>query len=147
MDQRIFVFATRGHCIKGKQCQHIAIKNKKIIVFKTIQLIFLLCTALLWRIKRRSGPLWISRCCCSSSSNASKVYLGRLFTEHGFVICPIKCPYFLQRTLKLSPSLSTLTYSLTFSVISSSSRETIKMNLQNLKKSESPSPTSLHTCW
>ena len=28
MDQRAFVFATRGHCIKGKQCYHIAIKNK-----------------------------------------------------------------------------------------------------------------------
>ena len=28
MDQCAFVFATRGHCIKGKQFQHIAIKNK-----------------------------------------------------------------------------------------------------------------------
>ena len=28
MDQHAFVFVTRGHCIKGKQCQHIAIKNK-----------------------------------------------------------------------------------------------------------------------
>ena len=28
MDQRAFVFATRGHCIIGKQCLHIAIKNK-----------------------------------------------------------------------------------------------------------------------
>ena len=28
MDQRSFVFATRGHCIKGKQCQHITIKNQ-----------------------------------------------------------------------------------------------------------------------
>ena len=29
MDQRAFVFATRGHCIQGKQCQHITIKNQK----------------------------------------------------------------------------------------------------------------------
>ena len=28
MDLRTFVFATRGHCIKGKQCQHITIKNQ-----------------------------------------------------------------------------------------------------------------------
>ena len=28
MDQRAFVFATRGHCIKGKQCQYITIKNQ-----------------------------------------------------------------------------------------------------------------------
>ena len=28
MDQHIFVFATRGHCIKGKQCQRITIKNQ-----------------------------------------------------------------------------------------------------------------------
>ena len=28
MDQHAFVFATRGHCIKGKQCYHIVIKNK-----------------------------------------------------------------------------------------------------------------------
>ena len=27
IDQRAFVFATRGQCIKGKQCQHIAIKK------------------------------------------------------------------------------------------------------------------------
>ena len=27
MDQRVFVFATIGHCIKGKQWQHITIKN------------------------------------------------------------------------------------------------------------------------
>ena len=26
MDQRTFVFATSGHCIKDKQCQHVAIK-------------------------------------------------------------------------------------------------------------------------
>ena len=31
MDQRAFVFATRGHCIKGKQCYHIAIKNKRCV--------------------------------------------------------------------------------------------------------------------
>ena len=30
MDQRSFVFATRGHCIKGKQYQHITIKNQNI---------------------------------------------------------------------------------------------------------------------
>ena len=30
MDQRTFVFATRGHWIKGKQCQHITIKNQNI---------------------------------------------------------------------------------------------------------------------
>ena len=28
MDQRAFAFATRGHCIKGKQCQHITITNQ-----------------------------------------------------------------------------------------------------------------------
>ena len=28
MDQRSFVFATRGHCIKGKQHQHITLKNQ-----------------------------------------------------------------------------------------------------------------------
>ena len=28
MDQRAFVFAARGHCIKGKQCQHITVKNQ-----------------------------------------------------------------------------------------------------------------------
>ena len=28
MDHRAFWFANRGQCIKGKQCQHIAIKNK-----------------------------------------------------------------------------------------------------------------------
>ena len=28
MDQCTFVFATRGHCIKGKQCQHVVLKNK-----------------------------------------------------------------------------------------------------------------------
>ena len=28
MDQRTFVFATRGHCIKGKQWQHITIQNQ-----------------------------------------------------------------------------------------------------------------------
>ena len=28
MDQRAFVFAARGHCINGKQCQHITVKNK-----------------------------------------------------------------------------------------------------------------------
>ena len=28
MDQRAFVFATRGNCIKGKQCQRIALKNQ-----------------------------------------------------------------------------------------------------------------------
>ena len=28
MDQRAFIFATRGQCIKGKQCQHITIKNQ-----------------------------------------------------------------------------------------------------------------------
>ena len=28
MDQHTFVFATRGHCIKGKQWQHITIKNQ-----------------------------------------------------------------------------------------------------------------------
>ena len=27
-DQHAFVFATRGHCIKDKQCQHLTIKNK-----------------------------------------------------------------------------------------------------------------------
>ena len=27
-DQRAFVFAAREHCIKGKQCQHITIKNQ-----------------------------------------------------------------------------------------------------------------------
>ena len=36
MDQHLFVFATRGHCMKGKQCQHIGIKNKNLFVFKTI---------------------------------------------------------------------------------------------------------------
>ena len=30
MDQRTFVFATRGHCIKGKQCQHVTLGNKTI---------------------------------------------------------------------------------------------------------------------
>ena len=30
MDQRTFVFATRGRCIKGKQCQHVTLKNKTI---------------------------------------------------------------------------------------------------------------------
>ena len=30
MDQRTFVFAIRGHCIKGKQCLHITIKNQNI---------------------------------------------------------------------------------------------------------------------
>ena len=34
MDQRAFVFATRGQCIKGKQCQHITIKNQ---IFDCIQ--------------------------------------------------------------------------------------------------------------
>ena len=28
MDQHAFAFATRGHCIKGKQCQHITVKNQ-----------------------------------------------------------------------------------------------------------------------
>ena len=28
MDHRTFFFATRGHSIKGKQCQHVAFKNK-----------------------------------------------------------------------------------------------------------------------
>ena len=28
MDQHTFVFATRGHCKKGKQCQRITIKNQ-----------------------------------------------------------------------------------------------------------------------
>ena len=28
MDQGTFVFATKGHSIKDKQCQHIALKNK-----------------------------------------------------------------------------------------------------------------------
>ena len=27
-DQRAFVFAAREHCIKGKQCQHITVKNQ-----------------------------------------------------------------------------------------------------------------------
>ena len=31
MDQHTFVFATRGHCIKGKQCYYIAIRNKIIV--------------------------------------------------------------------------------------------------------------------
>ena len=35
MDQRAFVFATRGQCIKGKQCQRISIKIKYLFVFKT----------------------------------------------------------------------------------------------------------------
>ena len=35
MEQHIFVFATRGQCIKGKQIQHVTIKNK-IIKARTI---------------------------------------------------------------------------------------------------------------
>ena len=31
MDHRVFRFATRGHCIKGKQCYHIAIWSPKLI--------------------------------------------------------------------------------------------------------------------
>ena len=34
VDQGIFVFGTIGHCIKGKQCQHITIKNKNVFCSK-----------------------------------------------------------------------------------------------------------------
>ena len=34
MDNRAFQFATRGQCIKGKQCWHIAIKNKICVCFQ-----------------------------------------------------------------------------------------------------------------
>ena len=33
MDQCAFVFATRGQCIKGKQCQLITIKNQIFVFF------------------------------------------------------------------------------------------------------------------
>ena len=55
MDHHVFRFATRGQCIKGKQCYPLQFKTKYVLVFKTIQLIFLLCTALWWQIERGGG--------------------------------------------------------------------------------------------
>ena len=34
MDQRAFIFATRGQCIKGKLCQHITINNQIFVCIK-----------------------------------------------------------------------------------------------------------------
>ena len=36
MDHRAIQFATRGHCIKVKQCHPITVENIKKIVFKAI---------------------------------------------------------------------------------------------------------------
>ena len=40
MDQRTFVFATRGRCIKGKQCQHVTLKNKTICLCSKQSILF-----------------------------------------------------------------------------------------------------------
>ena len=52
-----FVFATRGHCIKGKQCQQVTLINKTICLCSDH--IFLLCTSLWWQTERRAGPFII----------------------------------------------------------------------------------------
>ena len=56
MDKYAFVFATRGHCTKGKQYKcHYILKLKYGLVLKTIKLFCLLYPALWLQISRRSG--------------------------------------------------------------------------------------------
>ena len=43
MDQRTFVFATRGLCIKGKQCQHVTLNNKTICLCSKQSSLFSFC--------------------------------------------------------------------------------------------------------
>ena len=64
MDHRVFRFATRGQGIKGKY--------KHIFCFKLkcASIVYLLCTALWWQIKRRSGPL-------SLQDHFVKVWFGK----------------------------------------------------------------------
>ena len=41
MYQRTFQYATRGHCIKGKQCHRVTLeKNRNFFMFNTIQAYF-----------------------------------------------------------------------------------------------------------
>ena len=57
MDHRIFQFATRGQCIKGKKLD--CFEHKHIFCFKLqcASIVYLLCTAIWWQIERHGGPL------------------------------------------------------------------------------------------
>ena len=55
MDHYAFQLATRGQCIKGKLCQHIAIKNK--ISFCVQNNLAYFPFMLWWQIEKHGGPL------------------------------------------------------------------------------------------
>ena len=57
MDHRVFRFATRGQCIKGKKLD--CFEHNHVFCFKLqcASIVVLLCTAIWWQIERRGGPL------------------------------------------------------------------------------------------
>ena len=56
MDHRVFRFATRGQCIKGKKAR-LFWTHTHIFKLQCASIVYLLCTAIWWQIERFGGPL------------------------------------------------------------------------------------------
>ena len=93
MDQRAFIFATRGQCIKGKQCQHITIKNQ---IFVCVQnnlayFPFMHCPL----VGNQNPFLWIlttsnSRSpTCNLSTNKTFSQIQQIYDKKVVQFCPV----------------------------------------------------------